>query len=124
MITKAWGTWELFQSLLSVLRVIGDRHGGLSIANIATRWVLDHPFVGAVIIGTSFHEMILINSQLTSTYHSPGARLGLSEHLDDNRRVFGFNLTSEDNSDIEEVLMRSNGRRVITIIGDCGAEYR
>ncbi len=51
MIVKAWGTWGLFQALLSVLRVIGDRHGGLSIANIATRWVLDHSFVGAVIIG-------------------------------------------------------------------------
>lgn len=51
MIVKAWGTWELFQSLLTVLRMIGDQHGGLSIANIATRWVLDHPFVGAVIIG-------------------------------------------------------------------------
>jgi aryl-alcohol dehydrogenase-like predicted oxidoreductase len=50
MIVKAWGSWELFQSLLSVLRTIGDRHGK-SIANIATRWVLDHPFVGAVIIG-------------------------------------------------------------------------
>ena len=51
MILRAWGTWSLFQSLLQVLREIGDRHGGLSIANIATRWVLDHPFVGAVIIG-------------------------------------------------------------------------
>ena len=53
VIVNAWGTWELFQDLLSVLRSIGDRHGGLSIANIATRWVLDHPFVGAVIIGQS-----------------------------------------------------------------------
>jgi aryl-alcohol dehydrogenase-like predicted oxidoreductase len=51
MIVRAWGSWELFQSLLAVLRIIGDHHGGLSIANIATRWVLDHPFVGAVIIG-------------------------------------------------------------------------
>lgn len=61
MIVKVWGTWDLFQSLLSTLRIIGDRHGGLSIANIATRWVLDHPFVGAVIIGSSFYEMISIN---------------------------------------------------------------
>ena len=51
MILNAWGNWELFQALLSVLRNIGDRHGGLSIANIATRWVLDHHFVGAVIVG-------------------------------------------------------------------------
>lgn len=51
MIVKAWGDWPLFQSLLGVLRTIGDRHGGASIANVATRWVLDHPCVGAVIIG-------------------------------------------------------------------------
>ena len=50
MIVRAWGTWDLFQSLLLVLRSIADRHGK-TIANIATRWVLDHPFVGAVLIG-------------------------------------------------------------------------
>jgi len=103
MILKAWGDWELFQSLLAVLRSIGDRHGGLSIANVATRWVLDHPCVGAVIIG---------------------ARLGLSEHPTDNQKVFGFTLSEEDRSAIEVVLDRSNGRRMITSIGDCGAEYR
>ncbi|KAG2754094.1 Aldo keto reductase [Suillus brevipes Sb2] len=103
MILKAWGSWALFQSLLAVLRDIGDRHGGLSIANIATRWVLDHSFVGAVIIG---------------------ARLGVSEHTEDNDRVFGFKLTDEDNLAIEAVQARSNGRRMITLIGDCGAEYR
>lgn len=50
---KAWGSWMLFQQLLAVLRIVGDRHTK-SIANIATRWVLDFPeFVGAVIIGKS-----------------------------------------------------------------------
>ena len=53
MIVKAWGSWELFQALLVVLKSIANQHGK-SIANIATRWVLDHPFVGAVIIGTAF----------------------------------------------------------------------
>lgn len=53
-----------------------------------------------------------------------GARVGLSEHTDDNRRVFSFRLTREDNADIDAVLERSNGRRLITSIGDCGAEYR
>ena len=48
---KAWGDWTLFQELLAVLRSIADRHGGVSIANVATRWVLDQPAVGAVIIG-------------------------------------------------------------------------
>jgi predicted oxidoreductase len=47
-----WGDWALFQRLLTVLRRVGDRHGGASIANIAVRWVLDHPFVGAVLVGT------------------------------------------------------------------------
>lgn len=50
MIVRAWGTWDLFQSLLLVLRSIADRHEK-TIANIATRWVLDHSFVGAVLIG-------------------------------------------------------------------------
>ncbi|KAG6810585.1 hypothetical protein H0H92_011219 [Tricholoma furcatifolium] len=103
MILKAWGNWSLFQSLLQTLRAIGVRHGGLSIANIATRWVLDHPFVGAVIVG---------------------ARLGISEHSDDNHKTFGFHLTARDNEDIEAVLAYSNSRTLITSIGDCGAEYR
>ena len=51
MIIKAWGDWALFQSLLSTLRRIGDRHGGVSIANVSVKWVLEHDFVGAVIIG-------------------------------------------------------------------------
>jgi hypothetical protein len=51
MIVKAWGSWVLFQELLVVLRGVGDRHSGASISNVATRWVLDQPAVGAVIIG-------------------------------------------------------------------------
>ena len=50
-ITRAWGDWALFQQLLAVLRKIGDRHGGATIANVAVRWVLDHSFVGAVLVG-------------------------------------------------------------------------
>ncbi|KAG6378001.1 NADP-dependent oxidoreductase domain-containing protein [Boletus reticuloceps] len=127
VILKAWGTWSLFQTLLAVLRDVGDRHGGVSIANVATRWVLDHPFVGAVIIGTN---AIMIFTRL-KPYYSPvisspdlGARLGVSEHPDDNRHVFEFTLTEEDQNAIEAVLAYSNGRRMISTIGDCGAEYR
>ncbi|KAF9523696.1 NADP-dependent oxidoreductase domain-containing protein [Crepidotus variabilis] len=102
MIVKAWGSWDLFQTLLQVLRQIGDRHGR-SISNIAMRWVLDHPFVGAVLIG---------------------ARLGVSEHVDDNRLASGFRLTKHDLTSIDSVLDRSRGRTMIASIGDCGAEYR
>ncbi|RPD63845.1 Aldo/keto reductase [Lentinus tigrinus ALCF2SS1-6] len=103
MIVKAWGSWSLFQSLLSVLRSIADQYEGMSIANIATRWVLDHSFVGAVIIG---------------------ARMGVSEHTDDNRKVYGFRLSVDDRAAIQEVLAQSNGPQLIRTIGDCGAEYR
>ncbi|KAI0685209.1 Aldo/keto reductase [Cytidiella melzeri] len=103
MIVKAWGSWSLFQSLLAVLRNIGDRHGGVSIANVATRWVLDQPAVGAVIIGT---------------------RMGITDHTEDNHKVMRLKLDDDDRADIEAVLDRSNGRRLITTIGDCGAEYR
>ena len=53
-----------------------------------------------------------------------GARLGLTEHIEDNNRVYNFTLSNQDKQDIEAVLDRSNGRRMITSIGDCGAEYR
>jgi len=33
-----------------MVQTIGDRYGGLSVANIALRWVLNHSFVGAVLI--------------------------------------------------------------------------
>ena len=103
MIVKAWGDWTLFQALLGVLRAVGDRHGGASVANVATRWVLDHPCVGAVIIG---------------------ARLGITDHAEDNARVMALRLDDADRAAIEAVLDQSNGRRLITTVGDCGAEYR
>jgi hypothetical protein len=53
-----------------------------------------------------------------------GARLGVSEHFADNAKVFNFRLTPQDRADIEAVLAHSNSRRMITSIGDCGAEYR
>lgn len=48
----------------------------------------------------------------------------MSEHPDDNRNVFGFRLSEEDNIAIEVILQKSKGRQMITTIGDCGAEYR
>ncbi|KAJ6589448.1 Aldo keto reductase [Mycena capillaripes] len=103
MIVKAWGSWVLFQELLIVLRKIGDRHSGASISNIATRWALDQPAVGAVIIG---------------------ARLGCTEYPADNLKVYNLVLSVEDRAEIDEVLARSAGRQLIETIGDCGAEYR
>ncbi|KAJ6479578.1 NADP-dependent oxidoreductase domain-containing protein [Mycena sanguinolenta] len=102
-IVKAWGSWALFQELLIVLRGIGERHGGASVSNVATRWVLDHPAIGAVLVG---------------------ARLGCTEYPLENLSVYSLILTQTDRAEIEEVLARSAGRQLIETIGDCGAEYR
>lgn len=120
IILSAWGTWALFQQLLVVLRRIGDSHGGVSIANVATRWVLDHDFVGAVIIGKRGVPDVVV---MLNVAHS-GARLGVSDNTDDNRAVFGWRLSKEDHSMINAVLQKSGGRELIHTIGDCGSEYR
>ena len=96
----AWGDWPLFQELLAALQQIADKHGA-SIANVGVRYVLDRPAVAGVIVG---------------------ARLGVAQHLTDNARVFGVKLDADDLSMIEAVLARS--RDLITLIGDCGDEYR
>lgn len=94
---KASGNWNKFQDLLSVLSGIAGKHK-VSISNIATRWVLEHDFVAAALVGT---------------------RLGLSEHLADNKRVFDFKLDEVDFAAIADI--KSN---FIRLPGDCGDEYR
>jgi aryl-alcohol dehydrogenase-like predicted oxidoreductase len=44
------GGWPAFQRVLEALADIAARHG-VGIANVAQRWVLDQPGVGAVIVG-------------------------------------------------------------------------
>ena len=44
------GGWPAFQRLLDALGDIAARHG-VGIANVAQRWLLDQPGVGAVIVG-------------------------------------------------------------------------
>jgi aryl-alcohol dehydrogenase-like predicted oxidoreductase len=96
----AWGGWELFQELLGVLKRIADKHR-VSLANIAVRAILDRPTVGGVIVGV---------------------RLGVSDHQEDNARVFDVALDAEDHAQIEVVLGKS--RDLYRLIGDCGDEYR
>ena len=85
---------------MTTLRGIGDKHG-VSIANVAVRYVLEQSAVAGVIIG---------------------ARLGVAEHITENARVFSFQLDAADRQSIESVL--ANSRDLYQIIGDCGDEYR
>lgn len=96
----AWGGWKLFQELLHVLSQIAKKHDS-SIANVSARFILDKPAVAGVIIG---------------------ARLGISEHRQDNARVFDLQLDSQDHAMISSVTSKSND--LFDIIGDCGDEYR
>ncbi len=97
---NAWGGWSLFQNLLQVLEQISKKHR-CTIANVATSFILNKPSVAGVIIG---------------------ARLGISEHIDDNLNAFEINLDSEDYIKIETVTQKSNN--LFESIGDCGDEYR
>lgn len=95
-----WGGWKLFQELLSTLNRVAQKFN-VSIANVATRYILDKSAVAAVVIGV---------------------RLGIVDHRSNNLQVFDFSLDKSDYDDIEAVCTKSNN--LLDIIGDCGDEYR
>jgi aryl-alcohol dehydrogenase-like predicted oxidoreductase/enamine deaminase RidA (YjgF/YER057c/UK114 family) len=94
---EAIGGWDAFQGLLAALAIIAAKHG-VSLANVATRWTLDHPAVAAVIVG---------------------ARLGERDHSADNVKAFGFELDAQDRAAIDAALAQTR-----PLPGDCGDEYR
>jgi aryl-alcohol dehydrogenase-like predicted oxidoreductase/enamine deaminase RidA (YjgF/YER057c/UK114 family) len=91
------GGWSTLQTILDALAGVARGHG-VSVANVATRWVLEQPAVAAVIVG---------------------ARLGEREHRADNAALFSFALDEDDRARIDDALAGA-GR----IPGDCGDEYR
>jgi aryl-alcohol dehydrogenase-like predicted oxidoreductase len=99
---RTWGSWSLFQELLATLKRIAVAHT-VTISNVATRWVLDFPYVGAVIVGV---------------------RMGISEHTDETLRSFGWSLNQTDRDAIEKILAKSRRLEMLTSLGDCGREYR
>ena len=94
---EAAGGWDVLQNYLGVADSIARKHG-VSISNVATRWVLEHPAVAAVIVG---------------------ARLGENEHRDDNLSLFDFALDDEDRERFSEAASHHG-----PVPGDCGDEYR
>ena len=91
------GGWSALQRVLKAAATVAARHG-VSIANVASRFILDRPGVAGVIIG---------------------ARLGEREHIDDTLRLFSLTLTDQDRSEIGAALATLQ-----PIPGDCGDEYR
>lgn len=91
------GGWGPFQGILSAASTIAAKHG-VSISNVASRWVLEHQSVAATIVG---------------------ARIGENEHRGDNLNVFSFALDAEDHAALSAAFARTQ-----PIPGDCGDEYR
>lgn len=94
---RVMGGWDALQRLLGAAQRIAAKHG-VSIANVATRYILDQPGVAGVIVG---------------------ARLGERAHVDDTLRLFTFSLSDEDRAELRTVL-----DTLQAIPGDCGDEYR
>ncbi len=92
----AAGGWGAFQGILRAASQIAAKHG-VSISNVASRWVLEHEAVAATIVG---------------------ARIGENEHRGDNLKV-SFALDDADHAALDKAFSATK-----PIPGDCGDEYR
>ncbi len=90
------GGWPALQRVLRAAKQVAGRHG-VSIANVATRFVMQQPGVAAVIVG---------------------ARLGERAHLEDNARLCELTLDEDDRLRLESAIAT-----LTPIPGDCGDEY-
>ena len=77
------GGYQWYQSLLRTLRAVGDKHDGASIANVASKWVLDSPAVPAIIVGARN-----------------------ANHVSDHLALFDFDLDADDRAAIASVLAK------------------
>lgn len=93
----AAGGWQAYQGILRAADSVARKHG-VSISNVATRWVLEHGHVAGVIVG---------------------ARIGENQHRADNLRLFQFALDAHDHAVLDEAFAGTK-----PIPGDCGDEYR
>jgi aryl-alcohol dehydrogenase-like predicted oxidoreductase len=85
LIIDDFGGWELFQQLLETLETVARRHG-VSIATVATRYILQKDAVGAAIAGVRH-----------------------AHHLADTLRLFSFGLDRGDLAAIERITDQAQG---------------
>ncbi|MFQ3340799.1 MAG: aryl-alcohol dehydrogenase-like predicted oxidoreductase/enamine deaminase RidA [Flavobacteriaceae bacterium] len=93
----AAGGWAVFQQLLIALEQTATKHG-TSIANIASRHVLENNNVAAVIIG---------------------ARLGENAHIKEHQTLLNIDLDANDVTLIEDAISQLS-----PVPGNCGDEYQ
>mmetsp|Transcript_6138 Transcript_6138/g.17132 ORF Transcript_6138/g.17132 Transcript_6138/m.17132 type:complete len:290 (-) Transcript_6138:341-1210(-) len=80
-----FGSWSLVQELLHAMKEIADAKG-VAIANVAERYVLQKPGVGALLIGVRN-----------------------SRHIQENVKTFGFKLDAGEMAAIDAIVKKSKG---------------
>ena len=73
LIIDEWGGWDRFQALLTALGVVGARHG-VDIATVATRVVLDWPYVAAAIVGATNTDHLAAHGRVADLCLDKGDR--------------------------------------------------
>jgi aryl-alcohol dehydrogenase-like predicted oxidoreductase len=85
LMIQEFGGWELFQALLRTLSQIANSHQ-VSLTNVATRYIIERNQVGGVIIGARD-----------------------SKHIDENLKLFDFQLIPQDYAAIESIISQRKG---------------
>lgn len=78
------GGWTWFQTLLQTLNDVGSQYG-VGIAEVASRWVIEKPAVGGLILGARN-----------------------ANHVAQQRQIFSFSLTDADKNRIRDVVHSGN----------------
>ncbi len=91
------GGWGKYQELLAVLDGVARKHR-VSVSTVSSRYMLDQPAVGGIILG---------------------ARLGQGNHVEENLATFELQLDQQD----RDTIGRAAGA-LQAIPGGCGDEYR
>lgn len=91
------GWREFYQEILQTLHTIAQHHR-VSIATVASNFILQQPEIGWVIVG---------------------ARLGESEHIEENKKILSLQLNQQEIQQIENIINQWN-----LLPWDFGDEYR
>lgn len=91
------GGWTAYQNVLTAVNDIAHKYKS-TIATVSSRYMLDQSHVAGIILG---------------------ARLGISNHIEENKKIFKLELTKEDKETIDTAL-----KALSSIPGNCGDEYR
>lgn len=109
------GGWEDFQMLLELLDGIAKKHN-TNIQSIASRWVLDHPGVAAIVLGVGSRSRATENQAIAAIHLDAEDRRHISQYLATQRSPEG------DPYDLERESGTEHYRIIKTDLQDSAAE--